>query len=299
MSSLVTGTRSPARVTPIVSASSPVGVRPIVPTERLGAGRRTRRLRAPRPLARLTGVVLALGVWQLLSTAGALSPTVVGSPATVARQAGHLLSTGELTSAVGTSLQRVALGAFAGLVVGTVLALVTGLSRIGENVIDAPVQMLRTVPFAGLIPLLIVWLGVGETPKVVVIALATSFPIYINVVAGLRGADPALVEAGRSLGLGRVGLTRHVLLPGALPQALVGLRIALGVSWLALVFAEQISATDGLGYLMSTAQELLQTDTIVVCLVVYALLGLTVDVIVRAMEGVLLSWRPTVAGGSR
>jgi sulfonate transport system permease protein len=169
---------------------------------------------------------------------------------------------------------------------------------VGEDLIDAPVQMLRTVPFAGLIPLLIVWLGVGETPKIALIALGVCFPLYINLLAGIRSADPGLLEVGRTLGLSRIGLVLHVVLPSALPNALVGVRIALGTSWLALVFAEQISATSGLGYLMSTAQELLQSDTIVVCLATYAVLGLLADLTVRGLERALLRWQPRFVIGT-
>jgi sulfonate transport system permease protein len=245
----------------------------------------------PRPVARLGGVVVVLAVWQLAAVTGRLPRTFLGSPVDVARAAGHLVADGELPAAIGASLQRVGVGLVHGLVVGVVLALVSGLSRIGEDLVDAPVQMLRTVPFAGIVPLLIIWLGVGELPKVVLIALGVTFPVYINLSAGIRQVDPGLVEAGRTLGLGRLGLVRHVVVGAALPQLLVGVRIALGVAWLALVFAEQISATSGIGYLMTSAQELLQTETIVVCLVVYALLGLLADLVVRVLERVLLPWR--------
>lgn len=278
----------------VVASVLPIGPA-AVPVEQLASGSKRRR-GVPRPLSRLLGVLLVVGAWQVASSTGALSPTVVGSPSAVWRTAVHLVTDGELGSALGTSLHRVLLGLVFGLAAGVLLALVSGLTRIGEDIVDAPVQMLRTVPFVGLVPLLIVWLGVGELPKVVLIALGACFPVYLNLAGGIRSVDPALTEAGRSLGLSRLGLVRHVVLPGALPQLLVGLRLSLGISWLALVFAEQISATSGLGYLMSTAQELLQTDTIVVCLVVYALLGLAVDQVVRILERVLLRWRPRAVG---
>jgi len=263
--------------------------------EKLTARDKRRSVALPRPLTRLTGVVLVLLAWQLASSTGILSPLIVGSPRAVAQTAWDLIQDGSLPSAIATSLRRVLLGLTFGLASGTVLALLASLSRIGEDILDAPLQMLRTVPFVGLVPLLIVWLGVGESPKVVLISLGVTFPIYLNLTAGVRNVDPALVEAGRSLGLSKAKLIGHVILPGALPSALVGLRIGLGVSWLALIFAEQISAVNGLGYLMSTAQQLLQTDTIVVCLVVYALLGLITDQIVRTLERVLLRWRPAGA----
>lgn len=278
----------------VVASVSPTGST-VVPVEQLDS--RSKHSRGvPRSISRLLGVVLVVGAWQVASSTGALSPTVVGSPGAVWTTAMHLTADGELGSALGTSLHRVLLGLVFGLAAGVVLALVSGLTRIGEDIIDAPVQMLRTVPFVGIVPLLIVWLGVGELPKVVLIALGACFPVYLNLAGGIRSVDPALIEAGRALGLSRLGLVVHVVLPGALPQLLVGLRLSLGISWLALVFAEQISATSGLGYLMSSAQELLQTNTIVVCLVVYALLGLAVDQLVRVLERVLLRWRPRAVG---
>ncbi|MCW2935638.1 MAG: binding-protein-dependent transport system inner rane component [Actinomycetia bacterium] len=237
-------------------------------------------------------------IWQLLSSTGRLPETIVGSPAAVWDQAMTLIGNGQLGAAIGASVQRVALGLLIGGAAGIALALISGLSRVGEDIVDAPVQMVRTVPFVGIIPLLIIWLGVGQTPKVALIALGVMFPIYLNLTAGIRAVDPALVEAGRAMGLGRIGVIWHVILPSALPQLLVGVRFALGISWLALIFAEQISATNGLGELMSTAQELLQSNTIMVCLVVYALLGLAADFIVRGLERLLLTWRPRTVGGA-
>ena len=255
-----------------------------------------RHRRVPRPVRRASGVVLAIGIWQLLSGVGVIDTAVLDSPLHVATTGWQLIRNGELPSALGVSLQRVAKGLLLGGLAGIVLAIIAGLWRFGEDLLDAPLQMLRTVPFAGLIPLLIVWFGVGEKPKVALIALGVAFPLYINLFAGIRGVDPALVEASRTLGLSRFALIRHVILPGALPSLLVGLRFSLGISWLALVFAEQVNATNGLGYLMTNAQELFQTNVIVVCLAVYALLGLGVDLLVRTLERVLLSWRPRFQG---
>jgi sulfonate transport system permease protein len=267
-----------------------------IATERI-TPRHRRRLRFPRLLRRLTGVLAVLAIWQLLSSTGRLPQVIVGSPVAVWDQGVTLISNGELGAAIAASLQRVGIGLLFGAGAGIALALISGLSRMGEDIIDAPVQMLRTVPFVGIIPLLIIWLGVGQTPKVVLIALGVMFPVYINLTAGIRAVDPQLVEAGRAMGLGRFGIVWHVILPSALPQLLVGLRFALGIAWLALIFAEQISAVNGLGYLMGSAQELLQSNTIVVCLLVYALLGLAADAIVRGLERLLLSWRPRAADG--
>ncbi|MGW0908463.1 ABC transporter permease [Streptomyces sp. NPDC002853] len=262
---------------------------PIVPSSTRGA-------RVPRWLRRTSGPLALLALWQLLSSTRALSADILASPGTIAGVARDLLVDGSLTSAMGVSLQRVAVGLLLGTVVGTSLALISGLFRVGEDLVDASVQMLRTVPFVGLIPLFIIWFGIGEAPKVAIITLGVSFPLYLNVYAGIRGVDSQLIEAGESLGLSRWGLVRHVILPGALPGAMTGLRYSLGIAWLALVFAEQINADSGIGFLMVQARDFLRTDVIVVCLIVYAFLGLIADFIVRTLERLLLQWRPTFTG---
>ncbi|RCH70595.1 ABC transporter permease [Streptomyces sp. SDr-06] len=260
------------------------------------ASRRGRSRSVPRWLRRTVGPLALLVLWQVLSATGVLSPDTLASPGTVARAGADLVADGTLPSAMGISLQRVAVGLLIGGVAGIGLALLSGLSRLGEDLIDATVQMLRTVPWVGLIPLFIIWLGIGEAPKVALIALGVTFHLYLNVYAGIRGVDAQLVEAGQALGLGRWGLVRHVVLPGALPGAMTGLRYSLATAWLALVFGESINADAGIGFLMNQAREFFRTDVIVVCLVVYALLGLLADALVRTLERLLLQWRPTFTG---
>ncbi|MGW0333442.1 ABC transporter permease [Streptomyces sp. NPDC003011] len=268
---------------------SPLGLQLLVPSS-------TRRTRVPRWLRRATGPLVLLALWQLLSSTGVLAPDVLAAPGRIAQVGKDLIADGALPSAMGTSLRRVAAGLLLGTVIGTGLALLSGLFRVGEDLVDAPVQMLRTVPFVGLIPLFIIWFGIGEAPKVAVITLGVTFPLYLNVYAGIRGVDAQLIEAGESLGLSRWGLVRHVVLPGALPGAMTGLRYSLGIAWLALVFAEQINADAGIGFLMVQARDFLRTDVIVVCLIVYAFLGLLADFVVRTLERLLLQWRPTFTG---
>ncbi|MCO5089736.1 ABC transporter permease subunit [Bosea sp. (in: a-proteobacteria)] len=255
-----------------------------------------RRRGPPRLLRRASGPVLLVLAWHLASVFGLLPAEVLAGPATVVGSAGDLIASGELQAAILASLGRVVAGLAIGGTIGVGLALVSGLSRIGEDLIDSVVQMLRTIPAIALIPLLIIWFGIGEQPKIALIALATAFPLYLNVYAGIRNVDQSLVEAARTLGLRRAGLIGHVILPGAMPGALVGLRYSLAVAWLALVFGEQINATAGIGYLMNNAREFFQTDVIVVCLAIYALLGLAVDAVVRLLERVLLAWRPAFSG---
>jgi sulfonate transport system permease protein len=189
------------------------------------------------------------------------------------------------------SLKRVAIGFTLGGGVGLILAIVAGLSRLGENSVDPLMQMVRTLPLFGLIPVFIVWFGIGELPKVVLIALGAAIPLYLNTFSGIRSVDAKLAEVGQSLQLRRSELIRHIVLPGALPQMLVGLRQSLGVAWLALVVAEQVNANAGLGFMISQATQFLRNDVIIVALLVYCVLGLLTDALVRLLERRALSWR--------
>ncbi|WP_458096320.1 ABC transporter permease [Roseomonas sp. WA12] len=233
-------------------------------------------------------------LWQAASMAGLISPRTLAAPTTILASAWELLASGELPRHLLVSLGRVAAGLAIGVTTGIALALVSGLSRLGEEIVDAPMQMLRTLPFLALVPLFILWFGIGETPKIALVALGSAFPVYLTLFAGIRGVDPKLAEAGRVFGLDRRGLVRHVILPGALPSGLVGLRYALGSAWLSLVIAEQINATSGIGFLINDARDFLRTDVIVVGLLVYALLGLGADALVRAFERRALAWRPNL-----
>ena len=284
---------SPAEATPPLTRSQAAATCPqlvsIKPRRLSGRG-------LPRSLRRVVGPLAVFVLWHIVSVTGLLPQEILAGPIAVVTSAARLLASGELQQAILVSLGRAAGGLAIGGSIAVVLAVLSGLFRLGEDLIDSTVQMLRTMPVVALIPLLIIWFGIGEQPKIALVALATTFPLYLNIYAGIRNVDQKLIEVGRTLGLSGVGLIWNVVLPGALPNALVGLRHALGVAWLALVFGEQINASAGIGYLMNTARELFQTDVIVVCLVVYALLGLIVDAIVRLFERVLLSWRPSFSG---
>lgn len=259
----------------------------------LGPARRSalQRIRVPQGLRRLISPVVLLLLWQAASSSGLLSERLIAAPVKIARTAIDLTTAGTLPDAIAVSLQRVAIGFVIGAITAIVLALVAGLSRFGENAVDPLMQMLRALPFYGLIPLFILWFGISETPKVALIALGVAFPLYLNTFAGIRGVDGRLAEAGRSLRLGQMALIRHVILPGALPQTLVGLRQSLGVAWLALIVAEQVNADSGLGWMINDAREFMRTDVIVVGLVVYSALGLITDALVRHIERRALAWR--------
>jgi sulfonate transport system permease protein len=254
------------------------------------------RVTIPRSARRAAGPVGLVLLWFLTSATGVLPESVLASPVDVLEQAVELTRNGELPSAISASGRRAATGFLIGATIALSLSLLAGLFRLGEDVIDSSMGMFRAIPWVGLIPLFIVWFGIEETPKIALVALGVTYPLYFNIYGGIRSTDSQLVEAARMMGLGRLGLIKYVILPSALPGALVGLRYALSTAWLALVFAEQVNADAGLGYLMSNAQQYFRTDVIVLCLVVYALLGLACDFAVRILSRRLLTWRSNFEG---
>ncbi|KAK1185233.1 ABC transporter permease [Streptomyces sp. NBS 14/10] len=265
-------------------------------TIRPASGRARRGPRVPRGVRRAAGPVGLVLAWYLASATGLLPTSVLASPVDVVRQAAELTRNGELPDAIAASGRRAATGFLIGAAVALALSLTAGLFRLGEDVIDSSMGMFRAIPWVGLVPLFIVWFGIDETPKIALVALGVTYPLYFNIYGGIRSADSQLIEAARMLGLGRLGLIRYVILPSALPGALVGLRYALSTAWLALVFAEQVNASEGIGYLMSNAQQYFRTDVIVLCLAVYALLGLACDFVVRVLSRRLLAWRASFDG---
>lgn len=289
-----------APVTRVLTPTPGVRARESHPTPSLTEARafapRTRRPVVPRPVRRLTGPVGLLIVWWALCAGGVLDERTLAPPGDVLTTAREMLSSGELQEHLLTSLGRVGQGLAIGIAAGLLFATVAGLSRLGDDLVDSTLQMLRSVPAIGLLPLIMIWFGIGEEPKILLIAIGTTFPIYINTLAAIRGVDDRLVEAGRTFGLGRLGLARRVVLPGAVPGFLVGLRFALVGAWLILIFAEQINARSGLGYLLTQGRSTYRIDIIILALVIYGLLGFAADAIVRLLERALLSWRRGFVG---
>jgi sulfonate transport system permease protein len=236
-------------------------------------------------------------IWELLARAGWLSPQVLPAPSKVVATAIKLATKDTLLKDLGVSLLRAAAGFAIGGSVGFALGILVGFSRIAEAAIDRSVQMIRAIPFLAVLPLVIVWLGVGEAEKIFLVALGVTFPIYINTTLGIRQVDPKLIELGRVQGLGPLELIRHIVLPGALPSILTGVRYALATAWLALVVAETIGAQSGIGFLAMDAREFLRTDVIVLTIVIYALIGVVADAVARLLERRLLAWHPNYGDG--
>ncbi|SDS54667.1 sulfonate transport system permease protein [Bradyrhizobium canariense] len=251
--------------------------------------------RGLQALSWLAPIALVIA-WELLAQAGWLSPQVLPAPSKVVKTAIKLAATGSLLNDFGVSLLRAIAGFAVGAGVGFTLGTLVGFSRIAEAAIDRSVQMIRAIPFLALLPLVIVWLGVGEAEKIFLVALGVTFPIYVNTTLGIRQVDPKLIELGRIQGLNSLQLIRRIILPGALPSILTGVRYALATAWLALVVAETIGAESGIGFLAMDAREFLRTDVIVLTIVIYALIGVAADAIARLLERRLLAWHPNYGG---
>jgi sulfonate transport system permease protein len=271
---------SPPRRTP--AATAPLG------RGRLGLG-------APVAFGPLLGPALVLLFWCVFSYTGLLDPRILPSPWATVATARALIADGRLPTNLAISAIRAGEGLVIGVVIGLAVALLSGLSRLGGYVFDGVIQMKRAIPTLALMPLVILWLGIGEGMKVTLIALSAFVPIYIQTQAALRATELKYLELAETVGLSRWGFIRHVVLPGALPGFVLGLRFAVLGSWLALVVVEQLNATSGIGYMINLAQNYAQTDVIVVGVAVYALFGLVSDAILRLIEARLVGWRRTMA----
>jgi sulfonate transport system permease protein len=246
---------------------------------------RQRLLPAALPLLILLG-------WELASRFGWLSTRVLPEPWAVLRAFWTLAVSGEMWHHVATSTWRAFSGFAAGGSLALALGLLTGTSRTLERLLDSTLQMLRNIPPLALIPLVILWFGIDESAKLFLVSLGVFFPIYINTFHGIRSVDKGLIEMARSYGLAGWPLFRHVILPGALPSILVGVRFSLGFMWVILIVAETVSAQAGIGYMTMNAREFLQTDVVLVGILLYALLGKLADVLAKALERWWLRWHP-------
>ncbi len=236
--------------------------------------------------------VVLLASWQISVQMGWLSTRILPSPSAVVEAFWTLAKSGDLWVNLKISTYRALSGFVIGGSIGLLLGVITGLSRWGERLLDSSLQMLRNIPHLALIPLVILWFGIDESAKIFLVALGTLFPIYLNTYHGIRNIDRGLLEMSRSYGLSGFPLFLQVILPGALPSIMVGVRFALGFMWLTLIVAETISANSGIGYLAMNAREFLQTDVVVVSIILYAILGKLADIVARSLEHVWLRWHP-------
>jgi sulfonate transport system permease protein len=239
---------------------------------------------------------LLLLLWEAAADAGLLSSRVLPSPSATFRAGWDVLASGVLLEHVAVSTWRALVGLAIGGSLGFALGLLNGAAPVAERLLDSTLQMLRNIPHLAVIPLVILWFGIGEEAKIFLVAAGVLFPIYLNTFHGIRTVDRGLIEMARSYGLSAAELFRRIILPGALPSILVGLRYALGIMWLTLIVAETISASSGIGYMTMNAREFLQTDVVLLGIVVYALLGKLADSLTRSLERRCLAWHPAYQG---
>lgn len=233
-----------------------------------------------------------LVLWQVGADFGWITPRVLPSPLGILRAGVMLTQSGELGHHVWISCRRAALGLLIGGGLGFGFGLLNGLSRSADRLLDTSLQMLRNVPHLAIIPMVILWFGIGEWAKIFLVAIGVFFPIYLNTYHGMRLTEAPLLEMGRIYRLGRWALFWRVILPGAMPSILLGLRYGLGIMWLTLIVAETISASAGIGYMTMNAREFLQTDVVLLGVLIYALLGKLADMTARWLEQVCLAWHP-------
>ena len=250
---------------------------------------RSRLIKLAGPWLVPLGLLIA---WQIFSGSGLIPRRILPSPLEVMQACFHLTLTGELPMHLWESFQRAIVGLIIGGSIGFVFGLLNGLVGPANLLFDSSLQMLRNIPHLAMIPLVILWFGIGEPAKLFLIEIGVFFPMYVNTIHGIRSTDPKLIEMGRIYGLSPWELLITVVLPSALPSVLVGLRYALGIMWVTLIVAETIACTNGIGYMTMNAREFLQTDIVLVGILLYALLGKLADTITRALEAWLLRWNP-------
>lgn len=234
--------------------------------------------------------------WELFSRLGYIAPQILSAPSTVAKTAWNLVIDGALFTHLGASLLRACVGFIIGGILGFSLGLFAGFSKLAEAVLDRTLQMMRAIPFLALLPLVIIWFGIDESGKIFLVTMAVLFPIYINTMLGIRQVDPKLLEVAKVTGLTVWSRIHKIILPGAMPSILTGVRYALATACMALVIAETLATDKGIGFLVMDAREFLQTDVIILTLIIYAVLGVLGDSLARFLERRLLAWHPNYAG---
>lgn len=236
--------------------------------------------------------VVLIAAWELAARQGWITQRLLPAPSDVAIAFWARLWDGSLIKDCLISSERALNGLVIGGSLGLALGFINGLWRPAERATDTTLQMLRNIPALAIIPMVILWFGIGEEAKIFLVASGVLFPIYLNTYHGVRNVDPALVEMVQVYGLSRYEIFKRVIFPGALPSILVGLRFALGFMWVILIVSETISASSGIGFMTMNAREFMQTDVIVLGILLYTVLGKLADVSTRLLERWLLSWNP-------
>nr|WP_245648080.1 ABC transporter permease [Paenibacillus borealis] len=248
---------------------------------------------------RLQGLIVPLGlimIWQAVAMLGLVSATTLPAPSRIVQSFFRLCASGELLKHLESSAFRAAAGCLLGSITGLMLGLFTGLGKWAERTFDPSLQMLRTVPLMALIPLFILWFGVGEFSKILLIALGSFFPVYFHTFLGVRVADRKLHEITLVLQFSPWQKLTALVIPAAMPNILLGIRLAVSASWLILAIAEMMGASSGIGYMIQDARVFSNTDIVFVGLIVFMTVGKLSDVSVRSVERRLSRWSGAYKG---
>ncbi|WP_424767903.1 ABC transporter permease [Paenibacillus sp. sgz302251] len=240
--------------------------------------------------------VILVVFWQLAAFSEMVSGTILPSPIQITAAFWELIVSGELFGNLSISLYRALTGFLLGGSLGLLSGILAGLFRKFEETVDPSVQMLRTIPHLAITPLFILWFGIGEESKVLLIALGAFFPLYINTFTGIRGVDSKLFEVAKVLEFSKIKLVSKLIIPAALPSILLGLRLSIGVSWLGLVVAELMGSSEGVGYMINDARQFSRTDVVIVGILIFAIVGKLSDSFVRFLEKKMLKWRDSYSG---
>ncbi|RUT29585.1 ABC transporter permease [Paenibacillus zeisoli] len=252
--------------------------------------------RVPFWLHGLLVPIVLLIIWQIAGDTGLVTKEQLPTPLAIMKRFIELGASGELYHHLGVSALRALSGFMLGSVIGLLVGMFIGIGKIIERTLDPSLQMLRTVPLLALIPLFILWFGIGEFSKVLMISLGAFFPVYLNTFLGIRSVDTKLYDVTRILGYSRWQQLTKLILPSALPNILLGLRLAMSTSWLVLVFAELMGTSAGIGYMIEDARTYSNTDIVFVGIILFALVGSLSDIAVHALEKRWLSWQDTFKG---
>lgn len=274
-------------------SSPPPHVAASVPTEPSSAAPRRGRRWSARVAGAAVGLVLPallLGLWQWASTNGSFSRSQLPTPGSVVDAAQELIDRGMLWTHIAITVQRVLIGFAIGASIGLFIGSLVGLSRLASRLLSPFIQSLRAVPSLAWVPLLVLWMGIYESPKITLIAIGAFFPVFTTVAAGFAHADRKLIEVGRAYGLQGPSLVTGVLLPAAAPTIAAGLRLGLAQAWLFVVAAELIASSKGLGFLLIDSQNVLRTDILILSIMLLAILGKLTDFVLSRVERRVLRW---------
>ena len=250
----------------------------------------------PRWVKGLALPLLIIVIWQIFSSSGLVSATVLPSPLQIVKTFYELMISGTLFGHLQISIYRAVVGFLLGASIALVLGFIVGFSKRSESYIDPTMQMLRTIPSLAVTPLFILWFGFDELSKILLIAFASFFPVYVNTYNGIRSVDSKLFEVAQVLEFSKWQQLTKLILPSALSHILVGIRLSLGIAWLSLVVAELMGSSAGVGYMIMDARQFSQTDKVFVGIIIFGVVGKLTDSLVRILEQKLLKWRTSFEG---